>query len=1020
MKKVLPLLCMLLLSLATEAQTVSFTLTQQPCNNNGILTANFTGLTTPITVNWYFAFLPPVTHTVNSPSDVLNNWSGETVWVTAIDANNQTAYSSYSSPPFNINVATVPANCPTPGSATATITGGASPYTYQWINLSTLATVGTTNPASLPSGGYKLVVTDANGCTFSNDSIQVANNSPFSVALSSTNASCTNGTVTVTGVTAGTPPYSYLWTNGATTQNIANLVMGSYGVTVTDANGCQTSNYVYLSQTPTIMANVTSTPATCIQTNGSLTAFGSGGVPPYSYAWSNNVNTQSQSGVTAGMYMVTVTDANGCTGTGYGAVANTTPINATYTTVASSCTASNGSATLTVTGGAAPYTITWGTFPAQTGTTASNLAPGTYSFNIVDANGCVRSGSVNIPPVNVITATLSATPASCTAANGSLSVSASGGATPYTYSWSNGGTTATINSIAAGNYSVVITDNAGCSVTKSANLSSTSPVTLGFSTTQASCVYNNDGATTVVATGGTSPYTYSWTNGGSTATINNLLTGNYWATVTDANGCTASNMVYVPYNPSGNSCYCTITGTVYHDQNNNCVQDPLEPGIPNIQIHCSGFGYTYTNANGVYSFKVPTGSYTISESVLAFYPLASCQNNNIAQNVTASSGCTQTINFANVTSPIHDMHISTWDYNLPVPGFNYNMVTLISNMGTSTESTIIGGIQTDNQLSVPAFTPSSVFTGSNNWYSISSGNLSLAPGTTQAVGISYTVPANIPLNTGLVFKDSVVHQGPISNWLNDYSPWNNVNYFTSSTVGSFDPNFKEVLPKGTGANGLISVNDSVLEYMVHFQNVGNYYAQKVVVKDTLDADLDWASMRPVYQSHPCAVTMDENGIVTFTFNNINLPAENQNPMGSNGMLTYTIKTKKNLTLGTQFTNKAGIYFDYNEPVITNTTLNTLGAPQSIPGAPGAGAVDFAIYPNPANTQFYLNMNAAKSSAATIDITEVSGKTMAHQQVQLQAGNNNINISAHDLAAGMYFVTLRAEGKTQTKKLVIIK
>jgi hypothetical protein len=1021
MKHVYSLLLLLMLGGAVRAQqNVTFTLTQQPCNFNGIVTSTFTGLTAPITVTYNFVSAPQVVHTTNTNTDVLNNYSGEMMWVSAVGSNSVQAWGSFSAPPFNINVTSTPAACPALGSISVTATGGAAPYTYQWINLGTSNVVATTATANLPAGGYKVVVTDANGCVAFNDSAQIWNSSQFNINVSSTPASCTNGSATVTSVTGGTAPYSYLWSNNATTSSINNLVKGNYSVAVTDANGCTDYGYIYINQTPNITVNTTPTPTTCTQTNGAVTAFATGGTPPYTYQWSNNINTQSQNNIPGGFYSVIATDANGCSGTGYANVSSSTPINATYTTTASSCTSATGGASLSITGGAAPYTITWSTFPAQTGATLSNVASGNYGFHIVDANGCVRNGSVYVPPVNVITANITAVPATCTSSNGSLSVSALGGATPYSYSWSNSATTSSISNVPAGNYSVTITDNAGCSVTKSKYLSSTTPVSVGFATTQASCIYSNDGSTTAIPTGGTAPYTYSWSGGGNTQTLSNVATGNYWVTVTDANGCTDNAMVHVPYNLSGNSCYCTITGTVYHDANGNCVKDPGEAGIPNIQIHCAGFGYAYTNSNGVYSFKVPSGNYTISQTVQTLYPLATCQTNGIVQNVTATSGCSTTVNFANSVNPIHDMHISTWNYTCPVPGFMYNMVSIISNDGTVAEPNIIGGLQTDNQLPAPMLTPSNVFVGSSNYYKITPGSLSLNPAATKVVYSDYLVPTNMPLNTSLVFKDTVVHQGPVSNWTNDYTPWNNVNYYTAITVGSYDPNFKEVMPKGTGSNGLIYAKDSVLEYMVHFQNLGTWYAQKVVVVDTLDADLNWSTLKPVYQSHPCVVTMDENGVVKFTFNNINLPAEMQNEPASHGMLTYTIRRKSNTPIGTQFTNSAAIYFDFNEPVITNTTLNTLGVPANVPQTNASAKASFSLFPNPAAGNFTARVYSPNNTVARMSISDVSGKEIMQQSIALTAGNQDVPVQASSLIPGLYFVTISADGVIQTQKLVIMK
>lgn len=1022
MKKRLLLFVLLIWAHLSFSQTssVSFTINTQPCNNNGVITATFTGLTAPITATYYIGNQPAIVHTILSGNtDVLTNYSGANLYVTAQDVNNTTAYGQFSAAPFYVSVSSTTAICPNPSIATATISGGASPYTYNWYNLATNNTVSTSNPASLAGGGYGLIVTDNNGCTVNDDSIGIYTQAPFNLTVSTTPANCTNGSASVTNISAGgTPPYSYLWSNNATTSSITGLTMGSYNVTVTDANGCFKTNYAYIQQSVSINPNLVTTPATCIQTNGAIAAFPSGGMTPYSYLWSNSATTSSISNIASGSYHVAITDANGCIGSGSAYVNSTTPVNATYTTTPSSCSAPTGSATLNITGGVAPYTVSWNTYPVQTGITASNLPAGNYSFHIVDANSCVRNGTVTIPPVNVISATFSSINPTCTAANGSITVSPSGGTAPYTYVWSNNATTSSINGLTAGYYSVTITDNAGCTANKYHSIYSSSPVSVGVTTTQASCIYNNDGSITATAYGGTAPYTYSWSNGANTATANNLHMGNYYLSVTDANGCTAHTYVFVPYNSSNNSCYCTITGTVYEDLNNNCVKDAGEPGIQNIQVHLSGFGYAYTNANGVYSFNAPNGSYTLSESVQYYYPLAACQNNSIAVNVTAGSGCSQTFNFANVVNPIHDVKISNWNFNYPVPGNNYNISSIITNSGTIAEPTMIAGMNTDIQLSAPTITPSSIYTNTGvGSYSLLSGALNLAPGSSQYFNINYAVPTNIPLGTSLVFKDTVAYTGPMTNWTNDYTPWNNVRYFSPTVVGSYDPNFKEVLPKGVGPTGKITYADSVLEYMVHFQNTGTYQAQNIVVIDTLDADLDWSTLHPEYQSHPCKVTIGENGVVKFTFTNINLPAKIYDEQGSNGMFTYTIKTKSGLPLGTKFTNSAAIYFDYNDPVITNTTINTLYDPLGIINVSGNNESTFVLYPNPASKICNVKLNTVATQNSLVKVVDISGKLLATQTIE--KGTQTVAINVANLAAGVYFVTVSGE-KTSTQKMVIMK
>ncbi|MEI7803363.1 MAG: hypothetical protein WCI97_11990, partial [Bacteroidota bacterium] len=629
-------------------------------------------------------------------------------------------------------------------------------------------------------------------------------------------------------------------------------------------------------------ANPTTTPATCLQNDGSSIAFGSGGLPLYTYAWSNGQQTQTVTGLTAGVYYVTVTDANNCIGQGYAYVNSSTPITVTYSSTASSCTAPTGTATVTPTGGTPPYTISWNTYPAQSGVTASNLSSGTYSFNVTDNVGCVRTGSVYVPPISVITAYANTTNAYCTTNNGGAIINVTSGASPYTFAWSTGGTNSSINNVAGGGYSCVITDAMNCSITKYAYVDVFSPVNIGFANTEASCIFSNDGNIVAIVNGGTLPYTYSWSDGSTTNITSSLGAGNYSVYVTDAVGCNAYNWTSLGYNVANNSCYCTITGTVYDDANGNCTQDIGENGIQNIMIHASGLGYAFTDANGVYSIIAPSGTYTISESVQYYYPLAACQSNAVPVTVTAASGCTTTVDFANVINPIHDVMIATTSYWPPIPGNTFNQQLVVANNGTLTEAGINAGYTHDGQLNLTGFSPAT-FTQQNagsfpNWYSVTAGFPTLTPAATQGFNVQYAVPTNIPLGTSLLTKDTVAYASPISNWLSDYTPWNNVNYHTSTVVGSWDPNFKEVNPQGTGAPGYITTSDSVLTYTIHFQNTGTYAAQKVVLIDTLDSDLKISSLKPIWSNHNFKTTVTESGIVTFTFDNINLPDSASSPL----------------------------------------------------------------------------------------------------------------------------------------------
>ncbi len=1041
MKRLLSLLFMVGCTLPAIAQTVTFSVPVAPCNNDGVLTANITGMTPPLTVVWSTegTTATNIVHTVTGLTDALTGYSGGPVSITVSDGTSMIYNAFGGAHAINYTLSAVGAVCPALGTVTALATGGTAPYTYQWFNKTTGSVIVSGSPASLPTGRYGIIVTDAAGCKYGS---RVRNDSDlahvlytsFTATLTATPANCTDGAASIAAISpSAVLPVSYHWSNGATSSTITGLTSGIYSVDIVDAIGCMATTdtnmlynpfSVFVDQTTVINVPTTVTPATCLSADGAIGTFVSGGTAPYTYSWSNGAVTASQTGLAAGQYMVSVTDANGCLGHDTVLVSTSTPIAVTFSSSPSLCTSPTGNATVLPVGGTPPYSITWFTTPGQSGTTATLLSAGNYAFRVTDAAGCIQSGTVTVPPVNVITATFASTSPLCALANGSIATTPTGGAAPYTYLWNTGATTSGLTSVGAGGYSVRITDNMGCKITAPYYLHSFSPVNIGLSVADATCLFANDGTITATPYGGTAPYSFGWSTGGSTPTISGLGTGHYSMNVTDASGCTAYNNAYVGYDATATSCYCTIEGTVYNDTDNNCTQGVGETGINHAQIYCSGIGYTYTDASGHYSFKVPSGTYTVTETVVPFHPLSSCQTNNIVVTAAAAAGCVLTVDFANGSTPVHNLRISPSTTIPPVPGNTYVQQLTITNEGTLQEDTLQASYKADGQLFAPAFVPAGIFAGSSYHYTTTTVP-SLAPGASQTFKISYNVPANIPLGTVVTFRDTVGHDSPVSSWTDDYTPTNNVCNHNAVVVASYDPNFKEVYPKGTGANGVISANDSVLEYTVHFQNTGTWFAQNIVVIDTLDGDLNWTTLHPVYESAPCKISVYQAGpykVAKFTFSNINLPPQMFDDQRSNGMFTYTINTQPGLAVGTQFRNRASIYFDYNAPILTNTTINTIGssAPVVIPTNTNTFNSVFTVYPNPAMTSFNAMLNNEQSGTATMNIADVSGRSVYTKSFAVQAGSQTITTDINALGAGVYFVNITANGKSATQKLVIIK
>ncbi|MBK9353826.1 MAG: SprB repeat-containing protein [Bacteroidetes bacterium] len=347
------------------------------------------------------------------------------------------------------------------GAINVTVSGGTAPYTYVWNNGTT-----TEDRTGLAAGTYSVLITDANGCTVNLTGIVVNNTAGPSASMTKTDATCgnCNGTIDVT-VTAGTTPYTYLWNDGNTNQDRTGLCAGTYSVTITDNTGCTTtlSNIVIGNIAgPTATATVTN--ATCGQNNGAINVTVSGGTAPYTYVWNNGTTTEDRTGLAAGTYSVLITDANGCTVNLTGIVVNNTAgPSASMTKTDATCGNCNGTIDVTVTAGTTPYTYLWN--DGNTNQDRTGLCAGTYSVTITDKNGCTTTLS-NIIIGNIAgpTATATVTNATCGQNNGAINVTVSGGTAPYTYVWNNGTTTEDRTGLAAGTYSVLITDANGCTV----------------------------------------------------------------------------------------------------------------------------------------------------------------------------------------------------------------------------------------------------------------------------------------------------------------------------------------------------------------------------------------------------------------------------------------------------------------------------------------------------------------------------------------------------------------------------
>ena len=533
--------------------TVSTTQVNVLCfgNATGSTTAAPGGGTTPYTYSWN-------TIPVQTTATAINITAGSYT-VTVRDANNCTTTANViiTQPAAALTLTTthtnVLCNGNSTGSATVTPAGGTVPYTYSW---NTVPVQTTATATGLPAGSYTVTVTDNNGC-IATVNVTITQPAVLTVNISQTNVNCFgNSTGTATATPAGgVAPFSYSWNTipVQTTATATGLIAGSYTVTVTDDNGCISTANVTITQ-PAAPLTVTTTQVDVLcfgNSTGSATATPAGGTVPYTYSW-NTVPVQSTAtaiNISAGGYTVTITDSKGCTATANVNISQpAAPLTLTTSQTNVNCFGnSTGTATVIPAGGTAPYTYSWNTIPVQTTATANNLTAGSYTVTVKDANNCTTTANVIITqPAAALTITTIQVNVLCFGnSTGTATATPAGGTAPYTYSWSTlpVQTNALATGLTAGNYTVTVTDNKGCTAT--ANVTIVQPsAALTLTTTQVNvlCFGNSTGSATVIPAGGTMPYSYSWNTFPIqiTPTATGLSASSYTVTVTDNNGCTAT------------------------------------------------------------------------------------------------------------------------------------------------------------------------------------------------------------------------------------------------------------------------------------------------------------------------------------------------------------------------------------------------------------------------------------------------------------------------------------------------
>jgi gliding motility-associated-like protein len=497
------------------------------------------------TPNYSYAWSTGTSTSASATDLPVGNWS-----VTVTDANTCTATTTLViTQPAQIQLTITPisASCQTSndGQAQANIVGGTPSYTYEWDG-----TAGANPTTGLVAGNHSVTVTDANGCSVSTnyniDTLYVLH-----ASATPTNASCATSNDGSAQVTVnGTPNYTYTW-DGTTGPNPqTGLSTGSHTVSVADSKGCVTTTTFVIDTNYVLHTMVTPVNASCATSNDGSASVVTNGTPGYTYVWDGNAGNNPTTNLSTGTHSVVVTDSKNCVANASFVIDTNYVLHATLAESDATCFgAADGLVTATPLNGTASYNYDWSTALGNLNTTTA--VAGLVTVTVTDAKNCVTTASIQVnEPTPVVVSTGAVDPNCPGKSDGYAWAAASGGTGAFTYLWSTSATKDSVFFIPAGTYTVTATDANTCSGTGTVTL--VNPISVAVSVTQVdiTCANADDGKATVLATGGSQPYSYVWSDNFIGDTRNNIASGTYQITVADAKGCdTILNLLYANPTP---------------------------------------------------------------------------------------------------------------------------------------------------------------------------------------------------------------------------------------------------------------------------------------------------------------------------------------------------------------------------------------------------------------------------------------------------------------------------------------
>ena len=516
---------------------------------------------------------------------------------------------------INFNASEISCSGQEDGIINAFITGGTGNYQYLWSTNDTTESI-----SNLPQGLYQLTIQDSNGCITSSQA-GVSNPNPlisvFSINMPVSCSGGNNGLLAVNS-SGGTSPYSYVWSNGDTTNINDSLSSGMHFLTTKDLNNCISQSSTFVNEpTPISYSSQHSTPSCVGYADGQISINVFGGTVPYQHHWTL-IDTLSYVMGSAATYTDSIMDANNCLLVVTEVITDPQEISINPLVSDVSCFGyADGAIELQISGGNAPYSFDWSN--GDTFVLIDSLVTATYFVFVTDANTCVISDSIFVnQPLSDIQISSVITNTSCSySVDGAIDISVSGGSTPYTFLWNNSLTTEDLTYIDPGNYNLIVSDASSCGFSSQFLVQSPDSIGIVVLVDSVSCNGMSDASAVLNITGGTAPFAIQWFNNTIDNTIQNIAIGTYSVDVIDSNNCFQSQsfsvfeplVLSIALAPIDISCFGENDGVIsplviggnggysylWNNADSSAVTDSLTAGIYNLTVtdvkNCSAISY---------------------------------------------------------------------------------------------------------------------------------------------------------------------------------------------------------------------------------------------------------------------------------------------------------------------------------------------------------------------------------------------------------------------------------------------